>query len=218
MRGAHSLETRHKISQSHKGKKHPYQVYPKHYFICKICNKKVRIPPSHLKSQKYCSNKCYGIARSKYFIGKNNPKWSRLERQCDNCQRDMVVKSGRLLNTKGQGRFCSIRCWGIWQRKNMPKKATNIEMLIKTKLEENNIDFEFQKPIDNKMIVDFLVKGRLVIECDGDYWHSLPKAIERDKKRDLLLQMNGYEVLRLLGSEISADADKCFEKIQSQLK
>jgi very-short-patch-repair endonuclease len=50
---------------------------------------------------------------------------------------------------------------------------------------------------------DFYVPSRrLVIECDGTYWHNLPGIREKDMRRDAWLRSNGYEVLRLSDVEI----------------
>ena len=35
------------------------------------------------------------------------------------------------------------------------------------------------------------------IECDGDYWHSLEKAVEKDKRRDSYMLEHRYKILRL---------------------
>lgn len=48
---------------------------------------------------------------------------------------------------------------------------------------------------------DILV-GDLVIECDGEHWHSSPQQKERDAKRDARLRAAGYRVLRVPGKDI----------------
>lgn len=69
-------------------------------------------------------------------------------------------------------------------------KNTSIELKVKKQLEENNISFKYQMyKFDRKnkcgYIFDFyLPKYKMVIECDGDYWHSLPKMKIRDKRKD----------------------------------
>ena len=44
---------------------------------CLICNKKIRVYPSHLKSKKTCSRKCWSTWRkqSGVLTGKNNPAY-----------------------------------------------------------------------------------------------------------------------------------------------
>lgn len=45
--------------------------------------------------------------------------------------------------------------------------------------------------------VDFLMNDRLVIEVDGEAYHSEPEHVKRDAKRDEYLVSRGYTVLRI---------------------
>lgn len=68
--------------------------------------------------------------------------------------------------------------------------------------------------------VDFLLeKYKTVIECDGEYWHLIPKIMERDKRKDILLQSLGFKVLRFTGSELKKlDESKLTSTIVQKLK
>ena len=44
--------------------------------------------------------------------------------------------------------------------------------------------------------------GRVVIELDGTQHLNNPDAYRRDRRKDLLLQENGYLVLRFLAEDI----------------
>jgi hypothetical protein len=48
-------------------------------------------------------------------------------------------------------------------------------------------------------------KIKLIIECDGYEFHSSKYSFENDRKRDRLLKLNGYQVIRFSGSEINKD-------------
>ena len=58
------------------------------------------------------------------------------------------------------------------------------------------------------MEVDFLCDAsRLVVEIDGAQHLSDAGAYRRDRRRDRLLQENGYMVLRLLAEDLAKDLD-----------
>lgn len=79
---------------------------------------------------------------------------------------------------------------------------TNIERIVESVLQALGVEYEPQKHV-GRWVVDFFIPSKaLCIECDGDYWHSLPSAQERDARKDAYLQQKGYTVLRLLGSQI----------------
>jgi hypothetical protein len=48
---------------------------------------------------------------------------------------------------------------------------------------------------------DFILDNRILIEYDGDYWHSLLKNIENDKIKDELAIKNNYIIFRVKDSE-----------------
>jgi len=89
------------------------------------------------------------------------------------------------------------------------KEPTNIEIKVYKELKKRGFLFEKQKIINGKFIVDaYIPKLNLVIEADGDYWHSLLKAKERDKRKNDYLQEHGFNLLRLTETEINNDLFK----------
>lgn len=82
---------------------------------------------------------------------------------------------------------------------------TSIEIAVQEILDILNIEYEAQKPI-GKYIADFYIPAQnLIIECDGDYWHSLPDVKKRDKQKDKYLRKQGYTVKRLPEKVIKND-------------
>ncbi len=71
-------------------------------------------------------------------------------------------------------------------------------------------------PFDGQgqMEVDFLLKTlRIVIELDGPQHLSDVEAYRRDRRKDRLLQQNGYLVLRFLAEDIGKDLDGVLDSI-----
>ena len=66
---------------------------------------------------------------------------------------------------------------------------------------------------DLKIIVDFICrKLKLVIEIDG-YSHKF--KVEKDRKRDLLLQNEGYTVLRVSEHDVVYDFNNVIRVIEN---
>jgi len=109
---------------------------------------------------------------------------------------------------------CSYTCKNIWQLTHQKNKATNIEMITEKALIERGWEYNTQVALCNIAVVDFFIpENKIVIFCDGDYWHSLPEKIDKDKKQTQILKENGYHVYRFLGSEILSDINSCLNKI-----
>jgi very-short-patch-repair endonuclease len=68
-------------------------------------------------------------------------------------------------------------------------------------------------------MVDFaLIEHRLIVECDGKYWHNLPRMKARDKAKDTYFRRHGWAMLRLGEDEINASPDDCARKVIAALK
>ena len=64
------------------------------------------------------------------------------------------------------------------------------------------------------MEVDLLSdKPRVVIELDGPQHLGDPVAYRRDRRKDQLLQENGYIVLRFLADDVAKDLDAVLDTI-----
>jgi len=100
----------------------------------------------------------------------------------------------------------------IWKS---PNKDTKIERLVKEELIKRNITF-----IQNKIFPEFhtipdfyLPDRKMMIYCDGEYWHS---PIERqivDNKQVEVLRENNYIVFRLKGKDILENVSNCLDNI-----
>lgn len=95
---------------------------------------------------------------------------------------------------------------------------TSIERRLMDALHGCNIPYEFQYVVGDKFLCDFAFpQGMLIVECDGEYWHSTPKQRARDASKDAYLQACGYTVLRLSDKRIEQDADSCVHAIMKLL-
>lgn len=84
------------------------------------------------------------------------------------------------------------------------KGYTSIEKKLYKYLELIKIDFNSQYLINNHFVVDtYIPKLNLVIEADGNYWHSLDKNKKADKSRNAYLLKCGYKLIRLTETEIN---------------
>lgn len=124
---------------------------------------------------------------------KGNVPWNKGRKWTDEEKdriREGVIKSGKyVLNTIDSS------------------NPTSIEVKVAEQLEEYNIKYIYQKPIcRGHFIVDFyLPEYQLVIECNGDYWHSLKNRKERDKELESYVKSKGKDILWLWEHEINDD-------------
>lgn len=96
------------------------------------------------------------------------------------------------------------------RRKRMISKLpSDIELKISEQLDNLSIVYDFQHFIFSKKFgrgfcFDFYLPDfNIIIEADGDYWHSLESSIRNDKEKDEYCKFRHFELIRIKGSEIN---------------
>ncbi len=92
------------------------------------------------------------------------------------------------------------------------------EVLLWQRLRRRQIGAKFRKqhPV-GPYIVDFCcVESWLVVEVDG-LAHDLSNRAVRDERRDEYLKDKGYDVLRLMASDVLADMDRAVSAIAARV-
>jgi G:T-mismatch repair DNA endonuclease (very short patch repair protein) len=111
---------------------------------------------------------------------------------------------------------------------NKAKKDTKIEIIIKDKLENMNMNFIKNYRCDRYIFDFYLIDYNFVIECQGDYWHGNNeyfenlnevqlKNIERDKNKKKYLEDNKIKSLFLWENEIYKFKENLEEIILNKL-
>lgn len=193
---------------------HPSNPRNKVKCTCETCGKTFERCPSHIKKGegRFCSYDCLNVWK-RTIKGNEHPlKKEYPTLKCEWCGQEYQRKPSEA----AKSRFCGKQCQGSWTTANT-QQPTGIEIKIFNVLTELDLPFVAQKAM-GVYCCDFVIKSRrLVIECDGDYWHSLPDVINRDKKKDTWLISHGYKVLRLPEHRINDDIEWCKQQILSHL-
>jgi very-short-patch-repair endonuclease len=104
--------------------------------------------------------------------------------------------------------------------RNLRRQQTDAELLLWNTLRNAQVGgskFRRQHPIGN-YIVDFVnLEKKLIVEIDGGQ-HNNIKTKEKDDKRTLWLNCEGYKVLRFWNNDILSNIDGVFLLIQEALK
>jgi very-short-patch-repair endonuclease len=106
------------------------------------------------------------------------------------------------------------------------KRMTSIEKKVAILLKKYKIPYEYSQAVRTKtrfIFPDFVLKDglkkRLVIECDGTYWHKDRKG--NDAKKTKMLKQMGFEVVRFGEDVINnnfKEVEQCIIQKLSQLK
>jgi very-short-patch-repair endonuclease len=96
------------------------------------------------------------------------------------------------------------------------KPVSSIEMKIRGILDEYGVRYKAQCPFDNGntlYVVDiYIPKFNLIIECNGDYWHSFPKKKKRDEEIARFAKEIGTKIVFIWEHEINNSPRKALSK------
>lgn len=213
--------------------------------VCEICGKTFHV--SKKSNQRFCSISCQGKWQSTQ-LGELNPRFKQEKVECDYCHKEIYVKNYKIKS--GQHNFCSSKCrqdwyaetwcqqieWKDLSRKRLLKafkdgKMNKInskpQILVDNLLNKMNVEFEREHSVKYYSIDNYLVESNLMIEVQGDYWHSNPcrfknklteqqfNGIRRDKEKHYYIKHNyDIEILYLWEYDILHNINMC-EKLIS---
>lgn len=92
------------------------------------------------------------------------------------------------------------------------------ETKVRSFLESRNVTVQSQVVIDGVGRVDLLVGKCLVIELDSTAHHTGVTNYASDRRRDLVLQTNGYRVLRLTYEQVFFDWERTRDMLMSVIR
>lgn len=182
---------------------------------CVVCKK------SH-KNKKYCSHKCRNIGAgnklrsfNKARVGKKYEDFfgkklaEKTKEKISKTTRKHSLRVGRIppsrkgiKSTMPLEFFRRIGALSVLSQ-DKKKKPTSIEKKVYEYLTLKGVVFKKQHLIKHFIVDAYIPSLNLVIEADGEYWHSLEKNIKRDRAKSAYLLKCGYELLRLKESEIN---------------
>ena len=115
---------------------------------------------------------------------------------------------------------------GYYGNRELVKKArvlrsnmTKAEIILWSRLRSKKVNgykFRRQQPIFDYIVDFYCNELKLIIEVDGEI-HFQNETSKYDSKRDNLLKINGYHILRLSNHEIETQLDQATKKIISYI-
>jgi len=188
-----------------KGEDHP--SYNRVEKKCDNCGEDIKVIPWGIENHhhNFCSQKCYWEFRSKYYIGEKHSQFG--------------LK--KTTEQKRKMRIATVKSYenGTFKRRTKP------QIKVDEMLDDLNMVFKNEYNCKYYAIDNYLSEYNLMIEVNGDYFHSNPlkftelntmqiKGIIRDKrKRTYIKRYKEIDVLYLWESDINDKLEMCKELI-----
>jgi very-short-patch-repair endonuclease len=190
-------------TRSQRGKDNPsYKdgLSAKKRVLCSFCGKETTTPGYCKRG--FCNRKCRSLWQSINYKGKNNPAYG--------IKRPDLAKRGR------------VHIWTREERERNRKRTilqhingefnyfdTKPERMVENWLLFHNVLYVKQH-VYGMGIADFwLPEDNTIIEVDGDYWHSLPKNIKKDRIQTDWLENHDYIVYRIKEKDVYSNLNEC---------
>lgn len=180
--------------------------------MCEYCGKTFTYRPDERIERKFCSSSCAALNHIK--PGEDNIHWKpRVSLRCEQCGKEKEVQQCKVKRF----RFCSPACRRAWILQNMPR-VSRIEYKMADAFARIDLHPEAQYIVGFYSLDFAFTDQKLVVECDGDYWHSLPKQQARDKAKEAYLRNKGWVIFRLTETDINLSPDECASRVQAKLQ
>lgn len=181
---------------------------------CAYCGNVFQCPPWKPKTT-HCSPKCASQHRAQTVRGQNHPLWKdKIEMACEVCGKICLVQPCQVTRF----RACSKRCATILSIRTQRGRVSSIEILLGEAMKIIKLYPTPQYPI-GRYIADFaFVEQKLVVECDGDYWHNLPEQKVKDQRKDDYLTRHGWHIIRLSETDINFSPIGSAVRVQTKLQ
>lgn len=179
--------------------KHAARIMPMATYKCEWCGKEFS-KSSKIKYKRFCGRSC--ISKYTNHVRFGDASNSRITFQCEKCGNVVTRLSSTYVNYAHH--FCSRKCYlesrpGFADNKIKNGHRTDIEQIVEDFLISHGIPYDFEFRI-GKYTVDFALSlSMVIIECDGEYWHSKGNQPQKDRERDKIISGNGWTIIRLPG-------------------
>lgn len=172
---------------------------------CKQCGNNVKKKPAHVKRggnyAKFCSPSC--ATKWQYANTDFGEKAITAYKQL------LATPEGKLAHQERSMKGYLAASSG---------KRTSIEIKMAEELTARGIEYIEQYNLGDKFALDFFIpEYNIVIECDGDYWHTRPEAIRRDKRKNAYVKACGFSMYRFWEREINADVEACVDVVMAEI-
>jgi len=202
---------------------------------CDICKKEFGVHESKFKKQDVflCSRECYKLHRSQNYNGDKIYNYQDINVTCSNYTCQNEVKLCKYDEDNRVNHFCSQECYWQHRRDNYTelyfvpqlfenRRETEPERKVREWLNNNDIAYIQEHPIDNYFVDFYLTEYNQVIEVFGDYWHVNPSVYgegkrklhknqlgkqEQDKQRIIDIESNNLKVHVIWEKEVKENLD-----------
>lgn len=161
-----------------------------------------------VKNQKHCSTKCSAYISSERMI--NNNPMKNLETR-NKVRNTLINMKHKPIIQGGNGKGATIHQLNLYNELIKYNNSFEMELIELTKPYTD----EFKAPNHYKIDIASRIY-KLAIEVDGVSHNSL-KVKECDNRKDKLLSLKGWKVLRLSNLQIESELNNCVQAVLSMI-
>lgn len=174
---------------------------------CERCGNEFACEPWNADKRRWCGRECTDAARRE-ITGPDHPLYKpKVQVTCTVCGTKKMVKPSLAERTT----TCSKRCAAIRSVTVQQGRGSRIEVAVAAELDRRAIRYERQRTIGHYIVDFFLPDMNLVVECDGDYWHSLAKQRRIDASKNGYMRTHGIGMARIPEHRIVSDVRSAVE-------
>jgi very-short-patch-repair endonuclease len=161
---------------------------------CEVCAAPMSLPPSR-SAARYCSQACIVKWRERKFSGSRYRPEAHVTVNCGWCGATFSTLYCRLKS--GRGRYCSATCRASYSARRCQNRVSGEETRFGDALRRAGMEPLPQHRIGRWTVDFYFPSWGIAVEFDGEYWHSLPRMIEKDQRKAAYLRGRKVALVRV---------------------
>jgi very-short-patch-repair endonuclease/endogenous inhibitor of DNA gyrase (YacG/DUF329 family) len=122
-----------------------------------------------------------------------------------------------LRHNQGRSKFCSRACCGAYVVRYRQNRISLEETRFLDALEQAGLRFVRQVRVSRFIVDARCLERNVVIEFDGEYWHSLKHIQEKDERKAVAVAWAGYKLVRVAERDWLDDPDGTIRQVLEEV-
>lgn len=162
---------------------------------CERCGAVSMLTPSRAAVARFCSSACMLEWRAPVLSAARYQPETHTTTECGWCLRTFATRWCILRS--GRGRFCSRQCRAAYSARRCQSRVSKAETAFGEAMSRAGLSPVAQHRIGRWTVDFFFPSHGLAVEFDGEYWHSLPRVIEKDARKTKALAKSRVRLVRV---------------------
>jgi very-short-patch-repair endonuclease len=170
-------------------------------FECQECGARIALHKYLARRRRFCSPEC-----AKKWRVRHKPA-AMVSLSCVWCGKEFQRHQSYIDHNGGRVKFCSKECNGAFTARYKQNRVSAAETAFLDAVEAAGLAVNRQVRIKGFVVDAVCAERNVVIEFDGEYWHSFTHVLAKDERKADAVAWAGYKLVRVRERDYLTDPE-----------